>query len=377
MATRKAAEANAAAAAAVKLQQAQASSAQSDELSGAAAQKAELDAKRAAQAAKLAALEKEEQDLQRAAEAEKQREAEHALKLAEAKAAAEANKAAAEAEKERRRQATEEAARIEAERRLKDAAAAAVRKEEQEVKQARSDDDLTEWHGKANIATLSPAERLRQIEDAEREAILEVDSGSANNNDDAILQAMRRTNPDAYEEAVRGRDEVAAKLPLIEAKQEVRGQLGIPASRGATLARKQADAKVALADADYLLSMIQSGVDEDSEVIDSVNGARYHVNSSGEKVYRLGDLPSDTLDGYLSVDDTMDSPTPMGTAEWSTTTLQRRTKNLSDVERRREEAERRKKEAWARSLERSSSKAAKAKKGKSASRKGKTSETNF
>lgn len=375
-------EADAALAEAKRKQEEAKAADQSEELRLAAIRKAELDTKRAEQSVLLAKLLKEEQELERKAEAEAQKKKEHDLKLAEAKAHFEAKRAAEEREKERRRQAAVEAARLEDERRVKDEAARAVALDEENVKKAKGDDDLAEWHGTANAVSMSSEERRRQIEEAERQAILEVDSGSANNNDDAILEAMRRTNPDAYEDAIRSRQGASAAIPSrqLEAKQQLRNSMGISASRGATLGRKQSASKVALADADYLLSMIQSDVDEENELTDPNNGARYHVNTSGEKVYRLADLPSDEVDDYLSVEAVPDSPTPKGTAEWSSETLQRRQKNLSDVERRREAAEQRKKEAWARSLERNSASKSKSKKGKSKksrSGKGKTSETQF
>ena len=219
---------------------------------------------------------------------------------------------------------------------------------------APTDHDLTEWHGTANTAAaLTPEERMRQIEEAERQAIAEMDEGSANNNDDAILQAMKKTNPEAYAELSASRqtggpDVIATKTRA--AKQQLRNDRGIP-----TLARNMSPTKVALADADYLLSMITSGTDEDSELKDLDNGARYHVNMEGEKVYRMSDLPTDQLDDYMSLNGSPPgSPAPA--ADWGTTTMERRTKNLSDVERRKAEAETRKQEAWARSMDRSKGK---------------------
>ena len=87
-----------------------------------------------------------------------------------------------------------------------------------------------------------------------------------------------------------------------------------------------------------------------------------------EKVYRMSDLPSDELDDYMSLNgSTPGSPAPA--SDWGTTTMERRKKNLSDVERRKGEAEKRKQEAWERSMSRSKGKKKKSKK------KGKVSET--
>lgn len=363
------AAAETAAAAASQRRQADATTAaQAEAIRQATAEQAELAAKRAAQSSKLEQLLKEEQELQRAAEAEESKKSAHQTKLAEAQAHFEAKRAAEEEERSRRKRVVEDAARREAELKVRDAAARAVREEEAAVSAAPTDHDLAEWHGTANTAAeMSPQERMRQIEEAERQAIAEMDVGSANNNDDAILEAMKKTNPEAYAQMSASRQAApdAMTTKTRAAKQQLRNDLGIGS---ATLARNKSPTKVALADADYLLSMITSGADEDSELKDLSNGARYHVNMEDEKVYRMSDLPSDELDDYMSLNgSTPGSPAPA--SDWGTTTMERRKKNLSDVERRKGEAEKRKQEAWERSMSRSKGKKKKSRK------KGKVSET--
>ena len=89
-------------------------------------------------------------------------------------------------------------------------------------------------------------------------------------------------------------------------------------------------------DADYLLSMIMTGIDEEAEQQDG-EGRRFHVNNEGILTFREQDVMQRPFGGALQ------------------NTLSRRDKATTDVERRRSEAEARKKEAQARSLGRNAS----------------------
>lgn len=72
-----------------------------------------------------------------------------------------------------------------------------------DVKAAVTNDELAGWHGEGVHGGLNPDTaanyRRLKIEEAEKQAILELESGSNINNDDAILRAMMKTNPNEYQ----------------------------------------------------------------------------------------------------------------------------------------------------------------------------------
>lgn len=324
-----------------------------------------LTAEQQEQVERLAQLQKLEDDLKEKSEKEAQQKREKEEKLARAKAQFEAKKAAAEDERKRQEAIVVEAKKREQEIKMKQQATLEVQKEERMVKAATQDDDLSEWHGKnkgilANADKQKDHDAMLAIEEAQRQAIQEMEFGSAATNDDAILRAMAKTNPNAYQERITEKQAIspspqfAEDQKQLEEKQRIREQYGIPTA--GTLLRKSKSVKktkTSLGDADYLLSMITSGVDEDTEATDD-DGARYHITTDGEKIYRASDVDNDDDSNsrpmsmeYVEVGASSKAPSQ----QWSST-LERRQQNLSDVERRKQEAERRKNEAKMRSLDR-------------------------
>eukprot|EP00040_Diaphanoeca_grandis_P027697 m.158368 g.158368 ORF g.158368 m.158368 type:complete len:473 (+) comp31088_c0_seq1:253-1671(+) len=317
-------------------------------------------AEQIAQQAQLDKLQQIEDGLKKKVEAEALQKIEKERKLKEAKEAFEAKRTAAADEKKRQDILAENARKRQEELMLKQQAALEVEKQEKLIKDAGKDDDLSEWHGtNKGILSTAGSDAMIAIEEAERQAINEIELGSANSNDAAILRAMMKTNPNAYQEKITEKPSVASPQLAEDSKQfaekqRIREQYGIPTAGTLLRKPKTKTARNALGDADYLLSMINAGIDEGTEETDS-DGVRYHIND-GEKVYRGSDIPdnmsrpesiADSDGGYM--DTQGDSRPP--SQQWSST-LERRKQNLSDVERRKEEAERRKKEAKLRSMER-------------------------
>jgi hypothetical protein len=158
--------------------------------------------------------------------------------------------------------------------------------------------------------------------------------GSENNNDQRILDAIARTNPGEYKEAKLGtlarnagsKEARAQRAALITAEQEALAttSFGEGAENGS-------DEDVVLPEADYVLSMITSGLSEDSELTD-FDGVRYHVNAQGQRVVRAVDRNAEQPEG----------------------TLKRRQQNQAAVETRKAAAQQRKQDAWLRSLKRGS-----------------------
>eukprot|EP00041_Stephanoeca_diplocostata_P021667 m.508547 g.508547 ORF g.508547 m.508547 type:complete len:597 (-) comp21882_c0_seq10:460-2250(-) len=261
--------------------------------------------------------------------------------------------------------------------------------QEQRVKDAAKNDELDHWHGggigsKRTTPTASPTlgetynDPIRmKIEEAERQAIAETQAGSAAHNDDAILRAIQRSNPDEYRELsqqhstmkrlAKGDTERDKQRKEILKEQE---RLGVHTMSTSPTRRQPAGNALWLSDADYLLSMLQSGVDERTERRDARN-RRYHVNQEGCNVFRESDIDYDNAGTATEDDSDADteygfSPSPKrpgsgvstsggstsGTAEQRLSAEERRQMNVREVERRKEEVQRRKQAAWVRSLER-------------------------
>eukprot|EP00035_Acanthoeca_spectabilis_P037524 m.45776 g.45776 ORF g.45776 m.45776 type:complete len:639 (-) comp8682_c0_seq2:43-1959(-) len=195
------------------------------------------------------------------------------------------------------------------------------------AKIAANDEELGQWHGD-------------QAPNAEWTTQSEMNKGSVGGNDERILQAIARTNPDAYKEArlatlARGansKEARAQRQALLAAERELVGE-----KNGSGLEETDEPKELVLSEPDYLLSMITSGLSEDSELT-GFDGVRYHMNSSGQRVVREGDRVRSPNNG---------SSTP-----FTEDTLRRREQNRAAVEERKVAAQQRKQDAWLRSLKR-------------------------
>eukprot|EP00729_Bicosta_minor_P006465 gene6465-2222_t len=205
------------------------------------------------------------------------------------------------------------------------------------IKAATKDNELDDYYAHQEAApdvdVDSEAYRRAMIEKAEREAIAEMTGGSDMNNDDAILAAMAATQGTLKRGATAGG---SGGGPLASLASPGMSIIPDPIDEAPPAAAAAGGARIVMPDADYLLSMIMTGIDEEAEQQDG-EGRRFHVNNDGVPTYREQDVMQRPFGGPLQ------------------NTLSRRDKATTDVERRRAEAEARKKEAQMRSLGRNAS----------------------
>jgi Ca2+-binding EF-hand superfamily protein len=275
-----------------------------------------------AAAAAYAQRKKEEQDAMRA-----KQESERQVRLAAQREKDLAKARTAEAERIAARTAAEEVTK------QKGLAALAEQRLKGNIQAASTNHELDDWHAHtadADVDMNSEGYRRAMIEKAEREAIAEMTGGSDFNNDDAIMAAMQATNPNAYQETMK-------RNPSI--KKVSGGIISGEATGGPPIADESGGARIIMPDADYLLSMIMTGVDESEELKDGA-GRRYHLNNDGVSVFRQQDCIQNPFGGVAS----------------DAGTLSRRAQATSDVDRRRSEAVARQNEAAQRSLSRSGTK---------------------
>lgn len=205
-------------------------------------------------------------------------------------------------------------------------------------------------------------ERVRQqkIEEAERLAILEMSGGdSSQNNDDIIASKLQGdTSQTTLKRRTKSRE---PSLGGMSFKSDTSGDRGAYTFGGSAtssressmkgfseedelgtkpIADSSANTRIVLPDADYLLSMIMMGMDEDSEQKDDF-GRRFHLNAEEIPVYREEDVSAHPFEGRSGV-----------TAIGSDSTLSRRARAESEVARRKAEVEERRRQAHQRSLDR-------------------------
>ena len=208
------------------------------------------------------------------------------------------------------------------------------------IKAATKDNELDDYYAHQaaapDVDVNSEAYRRAMIEKAEREAIAEMTGGSDMNNDDAILAAMAATQGTLKRgtKVGGGGGGGGGGGPLASLSNA--GMSIIPDPITEEPAAAAGGARIVMPDADYLLSMIMTGIDEEAEQADG-EGRRFHINNDGIPTFREQDVMQRPFGGPLQ------------------NTLSRRDKATTDVERRRAEAEARKKEAQARSLGRNAS----------------------
>jgi len=139
---------------------------------------------------------------------------------------------------------------------------------------------------------------------------------------------MKRSNPEAY-----------AEMTAHRQQQPSSSAQAAPHSENPDVAAYVVGGKHVLADADYVLSMIRTGISEDNEERTD-QGVRFHVANDGTRVFRQSDV---LLLQRMPV---------IAERAATSSSLGRRIQNRDDTERRRREASLRRAEAESRSLQR-------------------------